>query len=514
MLLPIDVSKPGFVPDVVDVVLPEGAWTEGQNCQFRDGALEKVKGSVDVFGSASATPVWVEPVSDGLTTFWTYGNESRLYATDGSLHADVSSITYTCNPLLGYTGGAFHGYMVANDAVNAPQTWVPSLANKFQPLANWPGSTTCEVIRPFGDFLVALRITESATYNARLIRWSDRAAVGSLPGSWDYTDPTNQSGRTELGQTHDALVDCLPLRDSNVVYKQFHTWIMQYVGGDDVFAFREVFKESGLLTENCARAFGPRHFAVTDNDIVVHDGNDGQSIIDGRLRRWLFNRLSQDRFQTAFVAPDYKERQMWFCFPEEGRDFPSLALPWSWRDDQWGTPRELGEYVAHASTGLVDASGVTFDADPGTFDGGPAGEFDEYPFTPWSQRLLLAAASRKQLMQGNTGEVLGAASSMTVRALRTHMLLDANDETVKRITRLYLRIRGTAGETVRIRIGRAWARDDAVHWHGPYTYTIGTDYKVDCHVTGRFFHLYLEKVGASNFRLGGLQVEFDVLGLR
>lgn len=511
MLLPINVASPGFLPDLPDVALPEGAWTDVLNAQFREGALEKVKGSNDVFNSASATPIWVAPVSDGLTTFWVYGNESRLFATDGSLHADVSSISYTCDPLLGYTGGAFHGRMIANDAVNAPQTWIPSLANRFQPLANWPASTTCRVIRPFGDFLVAMRINESGTYNARLIRWSDRAAVGSMPGSWDFADPTNQSGRTELGQSHDEIVDCLPLRDSNVVYKQFHTWLMQYVGGDDVFSFREAFKELGLLTENCVRAFGPRHFLAADNDIVLHDGNSAESLIDQKLRRWLFNRLSIDRFETSFVAPDYKERQMWFCFPEQGADFPNMAAVWDWQSNSWGV-KELGEQIAHAATGLVEAAGVTFNADPGTFDTGPAGEFDQYDFTPWSQRLLLAAADRRQLIQGNVRELFAGATSMTTHAMRTHMLLDGSADTIKRVNRVYLRFKGVTGETVRIRIGSSYQFESAISWQGPFLFTIGTDYKIDCRVTGRFIHLFLEKIGISTFRLAGLQFDFEVMG--
>jgi len=177
----IDASQPGFVFDIPDAILPDGAWTEGRNFRCREGALEKVKGAVNVFNSASATIIWVEPVSDGLTTFWVYGNESVLYATDGSLHQTASSISYTPNLDIGYTGGAFQGFMIANDGTNPPHVWTPALGNTFTEVSHWPASTLCDVIRPFGKFLVALKITESGTYNPRLIRWSDAAAAGAMP---------------------------------------------------------------------------------------------------------------------------------------------------------------------------------------------------------------------------------------------------------------------------------------------------------------------------------------------
>lgn len=512
MKQPIDIGGPGLIPDMPDVILPDGAWTEGRNIRFREGAAERVKGYRNVFNSASATAIWVEPVNDGLVEFWVYGNEQYLYATDGSAHAQVSSITYTATALLGYTGGAFHGRMVANDAVNAPQVWIPSLANKFEALSHWPASTICDVIRPFGDFLVAMRLNESGTYNPRMIRWSDKAGAGGMPQSWDYTDPTNQAGRTELGQTPDKIIDCLPLRDSNIVYKQFHTWLMTYVGGLDVFSFRQAFSQAGLLTENCVKAFGPRHFAVTDSDVVMHDGNDAQSLVDKRLRRWLFNALSTDRFQASFVAADYRDREMWFCFPESGNSFPNLAAVWNWQDDSWHV-RDLGEQMAHASSGIVESSGVTFDADPGEFDTGPAGTFDEYDVTPWSQRMVMAPATRPGLVQGNT-TYQWAGRSMICYAARTNMALTKDVGKIKRIKRIFPRLVGVAGDVVRFRVGSQYAYDNTIALQGPFLYTIGTDHKIDCRVDGRMITLHLEYRGDNPLRLAGFDIEYDHTGDR
>jgi hypothetical protein len=77
----------------------------------------------------------------------------------------------------------------------------------------------------------------------------------------------------------------MPLRDSLMIYKEFNTWIAEYVGGQDIFSFRQVFSQIGMLTENCAITFGSNQLVLTDNDLVLHDGNSAQSIADKRTRR-------------------------------------------------------------------------------------------------------------------------------------------------------------------------------------------------------------------------------------
>lgn len=512
----IDAAAGGLAPDLPAPWPEDGVWTEARNIRFREGAAEKIKGYIDVFGSASATPIWIEPVSDGTTTWWVYGNETTLYATDGSAHANVSptapTLTFAATTKLGYTGGAFHGRMVVNDGANPPHVWSPGLANDFTSLSHWPASTLCQVLRPFGDFLFGLRWTESGVYNPRIVRWSDRAAVGAMPQSWDFTDPTNQAGRTELGQTLDELVDCLPLRDQLVIYKRFHTWIAQYVGGDDVFGFREVFKEAGLLTEHCVKAFGPRHFVVTDSDIIVHDGNDARSLLDKRMRRWLFSRLDTQRYEYSFVAADHRDREMWFCFPERGRDYPNLAAVWSWLDDAWSV-RDLGEQMAHGSSGIVLGTGTPFDADPGTFDGGGSGQFDEINFTPYSQRLVLAPALRPAICQGNTGDTFRG-SPIRASAMRQAMALSRDPSAIKRVLRIWPRLVGAYGTRLRLYLGVSDTEDGPVRVRGPYDMRIGIDRKIDVRATGRYVHLQLEHAEAGAVRLLGFDVEFEHVGRR
>lgn len=511
----VDKLTAGIVPDQPDYSLPDGVWTDSRNVRYRDGAVEKIGGNYAVFGSLSATAVWAETAPDAAgTDFWLYGSLTQLYATDATTHANVSSISYSADADLGWNGGAFHGYVIANEGSVPPQSWDPSLANKAEELTDWPASTLCKVIRPYGDFLIALRVTESGNYNPRLIRWSDAAPVGELPRSWDYTDPTNFSGRAELGQTSDEVVDCLPMRDVNVVYKKNSTWLMQFIGLPDVFQFRQAFSQAGLLTENCARAFGDNHFVVTDSDIVVHNGNSIQSIADRRVRRWLFANLNADRYMRSFAVVDQQNKECWLCFPESGHDYPNLALCWNWLEDSFYV-RELGGDMTYATSGpipIATDSPVWADASD-TWDASSYGAWGPWAAAPWSGRILVLDSDRKLAYQADTTETFNGAT-MTSYAQRSNIGLTRDVGSVKRVRRLYPKILGTSGDVVQIRIGARMTIDGPMSVYGPYNFTIGEDYKIDCRLSGRFIFVWFQHASDNRWRMMGFDVDFDHDGRR
>ena len=508
-----NLSDPGFVADQPDMALTNGAWTDSRNVKYRDGAAEKCQGYRQALGDLSVTAMWAAPVSDGTNFFWAYGSNTVMYATDGTTHANITgTITLGATDDLNYSGGAFHGYLLVNDGVSMPQSWLPSLSNDLVSLTAWPTLVTCKVLRSFKDFIFAFRITDSGSYNPRAMRWSDRAAPGALPGSWDYTDPTNQSGINELGQTQDAIVDGLPIRDSLMIYKENYSWVADYIGGDDIFSFRQVFSQIGLLTERCALSYGgSQHLVWTDQDIVIHDGNSAQSILDGRARRWLFNRINTNRYKRSFAVADYRERTAYFCFPESGQDWPTLALAWNWAENKL-YPYELGGPKTWADTGIIPNTSTSFDNDTGTFDSDTGG-FDDENYSPFAGYMLLTDALNKRAYQGNTGETYNG-TAMTVYAERTGLAIKRDLVYMNRVKRIYPRVLGTAGDVLNFYVGVRATQNATVQWTGPYPFVIGTDYKIDLRVTGRLLDFRVESMATSGWRLHGLGIEFDEDGLR
>lgn len=509
-----NLAQPGVVVDVPDELLPKGAWTNTRNIRFRDGGAEKCKGYEQALGELSLTARWAAPITDGSNYFWVYASNSVLYATDGTTHQNVShaSISYVATDDLGWTGGAFHGRIVANDGITVPQVWSPGLGNRFASLSHWP-SITAQVMRPFKDFLFALRITDGGDFLPRTLRWSDKAQQNAMPASWDFTDPTNQAGITELAQTGDLLVDCAPLRDSLVIYKENHTWLADYVGMPDVFGFRQIFAQSGLLAEDCFAVLGTSHVVLTDNDLIVHDGNSIRSIADKRMRRWLFGRISTTRYKRSFLMTDHRNREVYICFPESGYDWPNMALAWNWAEDTFHV-YELGREMTFGTHGIIPSSvSTTFDSESGTFDT-DSGTFDEATYSQFLTRLLLLDARNTKAYQNDTGETYNG-SPMGAYAQRTGTLLTGRGKDINRIHTIYPKVSGVHGDVLHFHIGTRETASAPTFWSGPYYYQIGIDYKIDLRpVPGRIVDLHIEYHSPYTFRFYGYSVDFEPDGTR
>lgn len=482
-------------------------WSDARNVRFRDGAAEDFGGQTNVFGTPLGSAYRVLPISTGTEYFWVYPGINNVWATDGNAHIDITSGTYSASENLSWNGGAFQSHLILNTGREPPASWSPNLSNRITSLANWETGLLAEVVRPFRNFLFALRCSEGGSYNPRLLRHSNGATAGSLPTSWDYTDPNTDTGRVDFGQTTDSLIDCLPLRDILVIYKQRHTWAAQYVGGNDnPFIYRQVFAQVGALSQYCIAAFEGRHLVLSTDDVVMHDLNQPVSVVDKRMRKWLFTQINPDRYRQCFVSPNYRDREIWICFPEAGHDYPNLAVVWNWSENTLQV-RELGFDCPHINYGVVSPStSTTIDQATGTFDTA-TGTFDEQTFNPSITSMLMANPGATRLVKvDNSGSFNG--ETFTKRVHREALPL-GDFQRYKRVKRVLPRVIGAVGDTFQIYIGTRTTFEDDVTWSSPETYTIGTDAFANFLVTGRIIDIRFEYSGTQSWRLHGFDVEWE-----
>lgn len=493
--------------------LPPNLWSASRNVRFRDGATETFSGQIQVFGSAIGQPWRLLPISDGINYYWVYCGPQDIYATDSGSHSLIGTMAtdLTGNNVPGWSGGAFQGFMVlVNGTTDAPVSWVPGLLNDTSSLVNWPADLNCQVMRPYRNYLFALRCTENGVFNPRLLRWSSSASPSALPSSWDYTDPTDDSGRVDFGQTQDRLIDLLPLRDIGVLYKENYTWSIQYRGGlDNPFIFRQVFTEIGMLSEWCAAAWQGQHIVLTTNDLVIHDLNRADSLINKQFRRWLFNQIDNDNYEQCFVVPNYKEREIWVCFPEAGNTFANLALVWSYQENSIQV-RDLGAQIPHMNWGVVSegSAGLTIDEITIPIDQWVE-PIDAQQFSPITTSLLMSDGS--QLYQGDEG---GTFAGQIIESYweRSALPLDKDILRFACVHRVFPKIIGTVGETLKVQVGTRSAYEQPVSWSTAQTYTIGTDVFVNFRAMGRIIDIRFEYSGASSLRLFGFDIEWDQMG--
>lgn len=508
----------GVLSGVPPHEVPAPAWTAGQNVRMVDGAVHKFLGHASVFGTPSVVPYWLLPVQTASIYYWIYPSLTKCYVTDGATHYNITrqtasvDVDYTASALSRWNGCVLNGIPILNNGVDDPQMWLPvSTAQRLQMLSNWPASTKANIIRSFKNFLIALDVTKASTRYPYLVKWSHPADLGAVPISWNEADVTKDTGEVSLSETPDFLVDCLPLRDVNIIYKESTTWIMQYVGGAFVFRFAKLFGEFGLLTRDCASEFFGKHFVATREDIVIHDGQQANSIFDTAERKkmaaTLFNSIDQTNISRCFTVAQFGKQELWFCYPEVGSTYCNKALVFNYKKNALGI-RDLPN-LNYARSGIVSpGETTTWDSDTATWDS-DTGVWDGRIYSA-TQSHILGAGTADTLLYNFDNTNTNNGTNMTSYVERTQLPL-AQENVKSGVTQRYLlrevwpRMRATG--PVNIYVGGQEKHNTAVTWTGPFSYNPATDNRILCRVNTPLPAIKIESTTNVHWELDGFVLD-------
>lgn len=508
----------GIIADTEPRQLSAEAWTEGGNVRFVDNKVVSMRGHEEVFASPLYEPWFLQPLRKNDDYFWFYASQNDIGVTDGTNHATVSETSggYSTSLDTNWTSATLPGgVLVLNNGSEPPQQWTgSSISDTFANLSSWPASTVCNVLRSVGNFLVAMDVTESSIRTPELVRWSTRADPGSVPSSWDYTDPTQRAGRTAL-RTPGPIVDAFILRESLAIYQEQHVTIMSEIGGNNVFQFRPILSQIGALNRNCVGQMRNHHVVFSFDDLIMHDGVSVRSIADRRVRRNLFNSIDGANYERSFLAINYAQNEVWFCYPTSGATYCTQAWIWNWVYDTW-TKRDLPN-VAHAAHGVINTqASQQFDDSTGDFDIEP-GIFDEGNLTGAQLGFMLGDSTNTKLFQADKTNRF---DTEDVRAYvqREALPLGVDDQfdlnKVKFIREIIPYVTGTEGGELEVYIGTRDSLEDGTLWNGPFVYTIGTSHKLDMRISGRIIDIRFESDANIEWELTGYRVEYRIQGQR
>ena len=482
----------GLIQDSKPFKLPPEAWTELNNVRFEDGGLRKLKGHTEVFPSAPVAPGFLLPVRTPAEQFWLYTSLLKAYVWNGSVHTDLTRTSggdYGASHSSEWQGLVFGGIALLNNGADAPQFWAtPSVGTKLADLTNWPASTTCKRIAALKRHLVAIDVTESGTRHPHRVRWSQPADPGSVPTTWDYTDPANDSGVTELDDVNSGvLIDAVNLRDRLFLYKSNSIYSMRYIGGQFVFAFERYLETAGLLAPGCATSYGAgfRHFVVTEDDIIIHAGQgEPQSILDTRMRRTLFNNINPTQFSKSYAFHNLPAQEVWFCYPSAQSTEVDSALVWDYQGGGVGKLFSTQVDYNHLALGIIES------ADAGTWDADTEAWDDDETLWANASRLAPVAAVQVdtkfyQIDKGETrdGDTFVATAQRTDLAIigRQRDGQWRTDFTQRKlVTRIWLDAEGE----FKVRLGSQEMVEGSVTWLDYQDFVGGVDKYLDFEAEG------------------------------
>lgn len=507
----------GVNKDLSNHELPINAWTDCKNIRFLDGYAWQYYGHGEVYASPSVVPYHVIPCKVADQIYWLYAGANKVYAvkTDSggvTTHTNLTrqttgvDVDYTAIPNA-WTSTLLGGIPILNNGTDDPQMWNLNIANRMTALTNWPANTKCKSLRSYKNYLVALNVTKSGTNYPYMVKWSHPADPGTVPSTWDIADATKDSGEADLSEGYDQIVDGLQLRDSFIIYKENSVWNMTFTGGVYVFNFKKVLGISGAMNRNCIVELDGIHFVLTGSDVVVHDGQTANSIMDKQTRRFLFQTIDVDNAHKCFVFKNNFLNEVYVCYPEIGQTDCTKAMVWNWKDKTISF-RDIPNLL-HASSGIVN-TGLTGnwnqDSAPWSAD---LSLWNQGDFTPSTARVLMASADQKLFLLDASASFDGVIPQAYLE--RQGLSFDS-PESRKLIRGIRPRITGNVGDTVIIKVG--YSDDPYIYpnYTTTMTHVIGSNVKNDCLVNGRYIAIRFETGTAYQFRIDSYDIDVEIEG--
>lgn len=353
------VGSIGLIEDFYEQDIPANAWSRVQNARFNEKGARAFLGhtlAMEDGPELAITPLWVENFPSTLTGSprWVYADNNKVYVAQEFSHTNITRASGDYNATERWQGTVYNGLGILNNGFDAPQLWSPiDDSQVLVDLTNWPTNYRCRFIKPFKAFLIAGYIYDTTAVRPYRVLWSHPADPGSVPADWDVADPASDAGQFDFAKTTGHVVDGLEMTDLFIVYKEDSVRAMQLTGTGQVFRNFEITGATGILWKSCVAQIPRGHVVASWEDLYVHAGSaqSVQSVLDGRVRRWIIDQRDPDNYQNSFITTNWPEREVWYCFPQVGHTYASVAVVWNWKDGQVGI-RELPE-VPFAAAGPV-----------------------------------------------------------------------------------------------------------------------------------------------------------------
>ena len=572
-MLPLrGLGKAGIITDASPVDLPPGAFSAGNNVAFDEGKVKRapvfrtlydaIKSTLsyddptltDTYDATTGTYADIHPLTGGAATQRyvcsfrdpSSSNDTILVADDdGTVRGYSNGTLVDYTPSTGFTrtlseaqwtSCVCNSVLYLNRETQAPYALLPG-STAFEVLPNWPAATVANVIRTFGDFVVAFDVTKSGVRYPNMMKWSDATQPSAVPATWDPADTTANAGERTFTTMQRPVLDALELGGTMIVYASDQTHIVEQTSDTFIFDSRVLFSDRGIISTNCVVEVDRKHYVFGVNDIYVHDGISAVSICDQRTREFIFSGMVRKNAQHFFVAHNEITNELEFCYTaaDINASFPGTAFcnrsaVFNYRQNTWSF-KDLPNVIGAALANSVPQS--TYETVNGVYDtaGGAYGLYED------DSTRVLTMLGVTDTANGLTDTRLYGVDRLTNSRLtyplevetvkpafveRTGLDLDniPIDQTrtfnlrgVKVVRGLYPQMRVMSDSSpVTFNVGAAEYPSGTVYWEGEQTFDPTDEYKVDSRQSGRYLAYRVTVADAVDFEFTGFDADVASLG--
>lgn len=536
--LPIrDLGAVGVITDVDPFNLPFNAFTRAKNVRFVNNSVEHApifRQVLDLGSNENPELVHGLFTQDGYDTTLVVTDTFKVLEITGSSAATTvytGSMSANVKP---YTACSLANVEYVNRTDTAPIYRGPSDTN-FSALSNFVPSSSCASLRSYGDFLIALNMTEGGVNLPTRVRYSDLALANQIPSTWDATDLTNSAGFNDIVQMKTPIVDGLSLNTNFFIYSSDQVWQMEFVGGAFIFNFRKVFDNCGVINTNCIVENEGKHFVFDNDDIYTHDGLTKTSICDKRVRNYIFSGIDMSKAGKCYVQQNKSLEEIYFCYHSgddlavyTDGDFCNRAAVFNYRSNTWSfidLPNTTSGTSSNVNTvGTYDTNTSTYDQTGGTYHEQES-RFDQFP-------LMVSRAYTGAYETISTNRVLGvdlvnkgnlakpAVVEFSFPMFAERVGIDLDEAQIplsgyKVINRIYPQATTVSSDPeIHFEFGAGDLATEVTNYNPGIVFNMATEYKVDTRMSGRYLSYKVGTETPKDFSLSGFDVDLQIVGRR
>lgn len=544
-----DIAKLGVICDTDSYALPIESFSWAQNVRFEDGSVT----SGPIFRRLGTTPT----VARHLLSFEDANETNHTFyvAENGSLLEWLPSGETNRSPSSGWTPSIsdavitstrLQGVTYINRSDRTPWYRAETSTSAFSTLetynsatgaAQFAGSWRFNALRATANLLIGINVTMSGVNFPTMIKWSNFATnFGTPPKDWDVTVTTSSSGENILGEMDGNLVDGCRLGNNMLLYGTKETWLLEYIGGNDIFRTRRLFG-SGVINVNCVVERDSAHYVFGTDDLFVTDGTRRDSLAAGRVKKMVFNSIVQAERSLFFTTYNPMLDEVMFCYVSSDKHcaFPyglpfgnrgcNRAAAYSIRTKNW-TFYDL-PYVTSAALGPAGTTGLSWEtaATWETVGGSYAGAGDDaknavlfaaFPFNHAAGAQPSAIRSFELFGTGATVSNLDTVATAPPYMEKAQIDLDetgADLSGVKLLSHIWPEIQlSPDSQGLVFEVGSAEHSNGPFEFNGEQTFT-EIEPRLDYDCAGRFLYMKIRAIpgDAKPFTMTGFDLDLQII---
>jgi hypothetical protein len=201
-------------------------------------------------------------------------------------------------------------------------------------------------------------------YSPMAVRWADTENFNQWTPS-----ATNTSGDNILTDGTE-IIGAVRSRNAINVWTDNSLWTMTFIGGNDVFGFKQMGTNCGLIATHAAVDFDGRTFWMGEDNFYAFDGQVRN--LDCTVKRYIFDRINKTNKDKIYAGINSEFKEIVWLYPSTGQDecdsyvvFNPVENYWVYGTGFWTTYSDKNVYNNTITTGTSSSgSSYLYDNEP------------------------------------------------------------------------------------------------------------------------------------------------------